>query len=288
MKQLTIVFFVLSSLRVFGQNNSISVQGKVLVEGKPIAYANIGIVNKNVGTVSDESGFFDLTIPPELTGERIRFSCVGYETQEYVVGDFIKSNQTNPVAVNMKQRTILLEPVIIKPTNSKTVVVGSKTESTFWTAGFPSQRYLGSEVGSKFNVRKKRGTVALLEEFSFFVASNVQNDTVSMRLNIYNVDDHGLPSDKLLTQDIILKIPNKSGWVLTDLSQYGIYTTSDFVITLEWIDFKSENTRIRFSTSFPYTGKLYFKKVSQGKWETPKGGGPIGFNIKISYVSSDE
>jgi len=286
MKHLAIATIVLFSFKAYSQNNPIQIKGKIVSEENPIAFVNIGIVNKNIGTVADESGLFEITIPAEFIYEQLRFSCIGFETEEYSVAAFIKSHPTNPVVLKMREKAMLLEPVVIKSGKSKTVTLGSKSESKKLDAGFPSSKYLGSEIGSKFNVKEKKGTVAFLEEFSFFVLSNVQDDTVVMRLNIYELDDHELPANKLISKDVILTIPNKSGWVVTDLMPYSIYTTSDFVITLEWINYNTKNTRIRFASTFPYTGKLYFKLTSHGKWWTPIGG-PVSFNVKLSYHEKD-
>jgi hypothetical protein len=103
-----------------------------------------------------------------------------------------------------------------------------------------------------------------------------------MRLNIYKLDKKKLPDVPMLRDRVILSVPNRRGWVKTDLTAYKLYTESDFVITLEWIDYNLKNSKIRFSSSFPYTGKIYFRLASQGKWWTPRGG-PIGFNVKLSY-----
>jgi len=286
MKNLSVAIIVLFSFKAYSQNNPINIKGKIVSEENPIAFVNIGIVGKNIGTVADESGLFEITILSEFINEPLRFSCVGFETEEYSVAAFLKSHPTNPVVLKMREKIMLLEPVVIKYRNSKTVTLGSKSESIKLNAGFPSNKYLGSEIGSKFNFRGKKGTVAFIEEFSFFVVSNVQDDTVTMRLNIYALDDDKIPTDKLINQDIILTIPNKSGWVITDLTPYNIYTTDDFVIALEWIKYKAKNSRIRFSSTFPYTGKLYLKIASHGKWWVPIGG-PVSFNVKLSYHEKD-
>ena len=166
MKNIAIAIIVLISFKTNCQNNPIHLKGKIISEEKPIAFVNIGIVDKNIGTVADELGLFEITISDEYINEQIRFSCIGFETEEYSVATFIKSHPTNPVVLKMREKAMLLEPVVIKSGKSKTVTLGSKSESTKLHAGFPSSKDLGSEIGSKFNVKGKKGSVAFLEEFS--------------------------------------------------------------------------------------------------------------------------
>jgi hypothetical protein len=279
---------IISALSFFlinanAQSNILKVKGKVISEnGMPVAFVNIGIVNKNIGTVSNAQGLFAIDISGFYAKERIMFSCIGYETNEYVLDSLISLIDKNSGVIKMKEKILVLKEVVVKTKKTKIVLEGSRTESTRLTAGFPSYKYLGSEIGIGVNVKARENTIVSLEEFSFFVASSVPDDTVIMRLNIYKLDKKKLPDVPMLRDRVILSVPNRRGWVKTDLTAYKLYTESDFVITLEWIDYNLKNSKIRFSSSFPYTGKIYFRLASQGKWWTPRGG-PIGFNVKLSY-----
>ena len=283
MRLLMISVLALFAINAVAQSNTLKVKGKVISENAmPVAFVNIGIFNKNIGTVSTAEGSFEIDIPGLYTKEKVIFSCIGYESNEYAVDSLSRLIRENSGIIKMKEKILVLEEVTVKAKKSRTVLEGSKTESTRLTAGFPSYKYLGSEIGIGVNVRAKKNTIASLEEFNFFVASSVPDDTVIMRLNIYKLDNKKLPDNLMLREDVILKVPNRKGWVKTDLTPYKLYTESDFVITLEWINYSLKNSKIRFSSSFPYTGKIYFRLASQGKWWTPRGG-PIGFNVKLSY-----
>jgi len=48
---------------------------------KPIPYVNIGIVKKNIGTVSDSEGKFDLKFPMTLENDTIKLSSIGYKSK---------------------------------------------------------------------------------------------------------------------------------------------------------------------------------------------------------------
>lgn len=46
-------------------------------------YVNVGLVDLNLGTISDEQGFFEFNVPSGVDGSaRLRFSMIGFQTQE--------------------------------------------------------------------------------------------------------------------------------------------------------------------------------------------------------------
>ena len=70
-----------------------------------IAYVNVGIIGKNVGTVSDESGNFELKIDSIYYKDSIRFTCIGYKSKTYLVKDFIQ-NDISKIFLNLIQYKI--------------------------------------------------------------------------------------------------------------------------------------------------------------------------------------
>lgn len=50
--------------------------------GKPIPFVSIGISNTTIGTISNQDGVFQLTIPDSLRQQKVRFSHIGYESME--------------------------------------------------------------------------------------------------------------------------------------------------------------------------------------------------------------
>jgi len=47
--------------------------------GESLPFVNIGLIEKNIGTVSDDSGYFVLEIPEKISKESLlRFSMLGY------------------------------------------------------------------------------------------------------------------------------------------------------------------------------------------------------------------
>lgn len=63
--------------------------GKIIdaTNNLPIAYANIGILGKNIGTVSDEKGLFSLNLGNSSDRDTLVISIIGYESQILTVAD---------------------------------------------------------------------------------------------------------------------------------------------------------------------------------------------------------
>lgn len=59
----------------------LEIKGKIIDKNtqKPIEYANIGILGKSIGTISNSDGKFILKIPPEYINDTIGISCIGYK-----------------------------------------------------------------------------------------------------------------------------------------------------------------------------------------------------------------
>ncbi len=68
------------------------VQGNVLDSQTqlPISYVNIGVVGKNMGTVSAPDGSFELNLKGYGNQDSIRFSTLGYEDRTYGIFEIIQ------------------------------------------------------------------------------------------------------------------------------------------------------------------------------------------------------
>ena len=109
--KISIIFFLISSNMVLlGQ----TISGTVfeINSDLPIEYVNIGIVGKNVGTVSDPNGRYTLLINPENHNDTLRFSYIGYRSYSVKVSDFIDMNNGN---VSLEKKKYELAELVIRP-----------------------------------------------------------------------------------------------------------------------------------------------------------------------------
>ena len=241
---------------------------------EPLPYVNIGLLNKNIGTVSDETGYFELEVNTEQNSrDTLRFSMIGFETKSYTLNDFINQNE---IEVYLTENSTALDEVILssKRKNYQTKILGNKTTSKALYAAFTSNK-LGNEMG--FIVRARKHPM-ILKKFNI---SLVENDygPIKFRLNIYDVLN-GLPNKTLLTDNLFIETEESSGIVSLDLTPYEIIIDQDFFIAIEWIEDLGPG-KLYFSGGF-FGAPLFAREVSQGTWEKI-GTASVGMNVEVRY-----
>ncbi|MDC3259376.1 carboxypeptidase-like regulatory domain-containing protein [Flavobacteriaceae bacterium] len=241
---------------------------------EPLPYVNIGLLNKNIGTVSDDTGYFELEANTEQNSrDTLRFSMIGFETKSYTLNDFINQNE---IEVYLTEKSTALDEVILssKRKNYQTKILGNKTTSKALYAAFTSNK-LGNEMG--FIVRARKHPM-ILKKFNI---SLVENDygPIKFRLNLYDVLN-GLPNKTLLKDNIFIETEESSGIVSLDLTPYEIILDQDFFIAIEWIEDLGPG-KLYFSGGF-FGAPLFAREVSQGTWEKI-GTASVGMNVEVRY-----
>jgi hypothetical protein len=241
---------------------------------EPLPYVNIGLQNRNIGTVSDEEGYFEFEVDAQKNNQdTLRFSMIGFEPKSYVLEDYLKQNL---IEVTLTEETTALEEVILTSAqkNYKTKILGNKTTSKAIYAAFTSNK-LGNEMG--FIVRARKDPM-ILKKFNI---SLVENDygPIKFRLNLYDVFN-GIPNQTLLKENIFIETDIRSGIVSLDLTPYEIVIDQDFFITIEWIEDLGPG-KLFFSGGF-FGAPLYAREVSQGTW-SKVGVASVGMNVEVRY-----
>lgn len=80
----------------FNFSFSQTMQGTVedAASGEPLPYVNIGVWNKNIGTISHDDGSFQIDVSNATEDDSLTFSMMGYETKQIgiseVKGEYIE------------------------------------------------------------------------------------------------------------------------------------------------------------------------------------------------------
>ncbi len=245
---------------------------------KPLPYVNIGILNKETGTVSDTDGKFTLNLKRELGSDTMRISSIGYKPVEILVKDLILEKQ--PISINLEEQISELDEVVISAKAFKKKTLGNKTESKFMSTGF-SYDQLGAEMGIKINVRKNP---TFVDAFNFNISYNRLSAKAIFRVNFYSVENNK-PKENILSEGVLVPIePKQVGKITVDLKPYDIVLKNDVIVTLEWVDTDGESNKgeaIFFSLGMLNSGTLY-KQSSQAKFKMHSSMG-VGFNIDGRY-----
>ena len=80
--------------------------------GQPVPFANIGIMGKALGTVTNVSGEYELHLPKQHVSDTLVVSCIGYYNQKIMVGNIPAGS---PYDVLLKNRTYNLLEITVRP-----------------------------------------------------------------------------------------------------------------------------------------------------------------------------
>ena len=228
----------------------------------PIPYATIGIVEQNIGTITNSDGFFTLKIPDSLAGTSLEVSHLGYMGQHIPV-QLLKGQQ---VDIFLDRRVISIQEVIIRYIDPNVIIEKAMEQrrennaahpaylTTFYREGVEKNNRYTSYSEAVFKVYKTpydageySEQVKLLK--SRKVQSSKPSDTVFLKLKA------GVQS--ALQLDIVKYVPG-----FLDLSPPVEYT-------YKYSDLVSYNARDAYAITFVqnaglkkalYTGTVYIGK----------------------------
>ncbi len=280
MKNVISVFLIIISMvLVIVTVKAQTIQGKV-IENKsyaPIAFVNIGIPDKGIGTVSDIDGSFKLDLTNLTEDQLILFSIIGYEKTQMRISELNEYLMDSILVIKLKEKSFQLDEVVINPKKWKHKIIGNETTTQRISFSFLNNN-LGNEFGTKMKIRKNKDTY--LEEFNFSIAYN-KCDSLYFRLNIYDIED-GYPNNNLLKQNIIIKTNIKNGVVSVDLSPYQIYVQDDIIVSLEWLRDLCSNANSELGFSASLFGNAYDRSRSFEGWGKISVATP-GMWMKVRY-----
>lgn len=241
---------------------------------EPLPFTNIGILNKDIGTVTNDDGTFILDISKLSTIDTIRISYIGFMTFD-LLGH--QADSTKAIKIRLHPLDVKISEVQVGYKKTKSVILGNTNKGNSFIIDLAGAQ-LGSEFGTLIKV-KRRG---LLEQIRFHLVST-KLDSVAFRVNIYDVVD-GFPCHNLLKEPIYIRPNIKSGDVVFDISDYNIYLEDDFVICLENIRKFGDKTYHYYLSAGILNNPSFGRPTSQGKWrksQFQKMKIGIGLNVKM-------
>lgn len=263
---------IISSLNLFSQD---LLEGQIIdgTSKRPLAWVNIGIVGKNIGTVSNNEGNFKIEISEKYNQDTLRISMIGYKEQLFMVNEF-KDRVHKNTLLELEVEVTQLDEIIISSNKSQDYILGNKTFTNTTVYGFQSNE-LGNELGTI--IRIEDGPVLIKK-----VNINIYKNPIKVfkfRLNIYNLKD-AFPDKNILSENIIIECKKNRGTFVVDVSKYAIVVDEDIFVSMEWIE-NSKERELYFSTT-PDGSKTFSRYTSQATWfEEPNVS--LGLNIIVKY-----
>lgn len=244
----------------------------------PIPFVHIGVPGKNLGTISRSDGSYEIDLSESSTQDSLVFSSIGFKKASFAISDLTPSFDVslledvkilNEVTVTGKKQRIKTEKFgRVKPSKI------TRGQNGLMDFGF------GGEQGIRINTSQ----TYYLEEVSFHMRFNTV-DSILFRINIYDINNDGLPRNSLLDRNIFVKSRKGQKWIRKGLENDRLIIDQDIIITYEvvqvWFNKKSNNSiYLTFGKGYP-EGGVYLRRSSMDKWITEE---PDAFPITL-YVS---
>lgn len=258
------LFFLMVMLQsiAFGQ---VKVKGTITDKNtlQPVEYANIGIFEKGVGTVSNTDGNFEFIIPVEFKDNPITVKHLGYK--DVIVNITEVNSDPSSLKIELEPSVSELKEVIISATRETNIGYkpnGEQVKGFFKAAG------LGLEGGTLI---KNNGQI-LLTQFNLNILK-IPFDSLKFRVNFYAVKNNK-PYETINKKDIVFTVlKSDTGAFSLPLQNEKIQVTDNFICAIELIELfgnNAENAEFLFSAIPNKEGVIYKKTISMGKWERIK------------------
>lgn len=262
--RLIVLILLLNCNKIFGQN----ISGVVINENSklPVEYVNIGIVRKNIGTVSDFYGKYNLPLDSQFDDDTLLFSSIGYLPFSIKISDLKKGNNKT---VFLKEKVYEIKEIIVTPRTFTPHTLGITTHFKYFCAGF-KENLLGYELGAFMNVKKS----AIIKMVKINIAA-CSYDSIFYRLNIYKVTGK-MNFENILTNPVYINLPKDKvkEEIQIDLQDQHIVIDGDFLVTLEHVKDLGSGY-LYFCASL--MDRTFYRETSQGEWKTV----PVGISISV-------
>lgn len=254
MKKIICIVLMMGSLtNIFGQtkNQHHILKGKISSKIEFLAFATIGIENKNIGTISNEEGDFEIEIPLLYSMDSLTISHIGYKSKKIKIESIL---QEDYLEIELEQEFKVLDEVI---------VIANKRKGKIKEFGNKKKRDMflwiqNGDRGSEIVTLIKTDSELKLHSVSINIL-NDQEKEFKLLLNIYDVNNKtNLPENQLLKSQKIITSSQKDGWLEIDLNEENIYIDHPFFIGIQWTSTdeavplvggkikRSENSLIRY------------------------------------------
>ena len=230
---------------------------------EPIAYAAIGIEDSNVGTVSDEAGYFRLAIPLRFMEDSLTFSEVVHVRKKLCIESLMNSQE---IIIALEEAVLQLKTVEI---------VAVKERNRCEKLGVKPRFYWGSCYANF----KGGAQIAQLIEASTYpvylttakikIGDNTLKKSI-MRVRVLDITSEGLPGEDVF-EGIYRDIAHREGWVEINLSRENLVFNKDFFVCFEFLNLQWKQTEGYFSIvcseTNEFSKKQFVRSASLGKWQ---------------------
>lgn len=283
LRLLTIIIVLINTI-CHSQNKEIIGEIRNFENNERLAYVNIGIANKTVGTVSNKDGLFKLSLNNKvIKNDTVIFSYIGFRTEKRSISEL--HNKNNKIFLHPENTE--LDEVIVS--SKKIKLKAKKIGRTSKGLGLTHMNFysyyekdvddrLGKERGMKIKLRRN----CHIKDLNFNITSN-DFTSLKFRVNFYKIEN-GLPTELLVNKNIVFEVKdNFMGWFKVDLEPYEIYLKEEIeevAVTIQWLESVKKDEKSKYfsiSTAASPLNTAYFREKAMDTWTS--GGQSLSFYL---------
>lgn len=267
----TLILFQFLSFVAFSQE---IVMTGLLIDSEtnnPVEFANIGVVNKNKGTVSDLDGNFRIKFSKEFAHDSLTISHVIYKTVK------IPIRNSKDLVISLQPNENKLAEVNVTNRKKKNRKIGVKSYNPLLWASTASKEM--DIIESAKQIKIPNNKTVRVKDVNFYLRRGFEADSAFIRINFYeSLDDR--PGDKIIFENIIQRKLIEQGWINIDLTKYSVYLEEDCFVGVEIIPNTIKPLEI-FMGGILTKGNAFMRNSSLGKWTNQKAAPSI--NVEVEY-----
>jgi hypothetical protein len=272
----------------YGQTKKIV--GEVRNSKSNLAYVNIGIANKTVGTVSNAEGFFNLVLNDAVKpNDTVTFSYIGFKTEKYLVSELNKENNIillSPEQMELNEAIVSSNKIKLKveKTGKDSKELGSPNSNFYSYSGENVDDRLSKENGMKLKINSN----CHVKDLNFDITTN-DFASLKFRVNFYKIVND-LPTDLIVQKDIIFEIKDSYlGRFKVDLEPYKIYFKKDIgevAVSIQWLESIKKDEKSKFfsisTVAASPVNTAYFRAKAMDTWK--KSRQSLSFYLETEFL----
>ena len=146
------------------------------ITDEPVIYASVSINYTTIGTITNQNGEFQLTIPDSLQNSTVKFSHVGYQNQE-IEASLLRDQH---VRISLDPKIISLQEIVIRVVNPMDVLQKMKEHAENNYSTKPVYMTTFYREGTEYKNRNIDLTESVIQIYKTGYKSNAMNDQTKL------------------------------------------------------------------------------------------------------------
>ena len=231
--------------------------------GMPLPFVNIGIRQKNMGTVSGIDGRFSLSIPQQLDNDTLTFSTVGFAELDVPIKTILSKKQQ---VFTLRAKQVQLNTVTVSAEKLVEKKIGIKRYNP--VVHFRDGSTNSDDIFEIAQLMRLGNSLSKITSVNLYI-NQTAAESATFRINFYSFHNEK-PGARLVEKSILQTLAVREGWLSFDLKAHNIYLKGNVVVGIEFIPAPDrKNKPIQYEIKLGGSTQSFVRNSSQGSWNIP-------------------